>query len=981
MDIDPNIDADQATVLLDQHTANLEKGLEMLQNKTQTDPTARAIGVTPPNDLPPAPSFDQVQPPTLSNPAIDKLIGGGDINITSPASTAEQMNLPEPPTRPVNNWRGIPDANGVIKNPGLADTPEFKAMAPLDQLHGAHEYADRVASYARSQGFDPKLVDEQTQQFLNTEHDKLFPKPGFLQQLWGGTEGAVGSLLEMAGSTASAVGLKASLGEPINKVAQTILQNAEKNRPGETTFLDTPLVKYDDTRSSPLGDLVEGLMPNTGWAEVYRDYEKGIVQTATSYTSPKMLMLWGLLHRAGPAGQRAASAVITASNLDQLPQTFKDFQAAKDVHAQRQIAASTLLNFALPAAGLFIPDGQLPMAKTPAAGFKKFPTSFLEERLAVETNPTFKTTIAQELKNRKEHPELFTELERRFTMPPEPPAERGFILQPQRQLPAPDPQLALKESNIPFVQEIPDQLLKDGLEELKNQKANPALIIRLENEVNRRRDAGIQVINVADQARPTRGIIDQYQQRLTKADTYEKAGFPQSADATRAVARTEAAEKLHQASQPPVEVTPAPQPTTPTAEPAPAAETVKPGRQVHEAALTDPANPDSIIGRGKTHIDAFANALDHGVDIETVQKAMESDNNHEFLDQHGDLIREEGKTPRQAAANVAVAAKQAPEGTTELQSQMLAAGAPENVKSPTAQVELPPKPVQEISPKSAVAEKLLTLAERPVTESEKTNEMFQESNWTHVVDVTDAAGKEVGKIRGNVTDEGFEVKGANVTAKGKGNYQKILTQLAEKYGSVRSDTDMQPAAEGAWKAVGAELQKDGTYLLTSGKGADILPTTPTKTFIDDFHKQVAALDEGKAGVQDFPDPTPADQPTPLSQWWKSFEKRPKASNTAAKLDALKPAPAIRDASAPTKSAGELANDVETDLGKHFNIGKDEGDTIRITDKQGRETVLTRENAMKGDNMLKDGGPYTKMEIGFKERTGKFKPTGEIKNPC
>jgi len=119
----------------------------------------------------------------------------------------------------------------------------------------------------------------------------------------------------------------------------------------------------------------------------------------------------------------------------------------------------------------------------------------------------------------------------------------------------------------------------------------------------------------------------------------------------------------------------------------------------------------------------------------------------------------------------------------------------------------------------AKASSEITLKNRPVTEAEKTGEMYGESKWTHVEDVTDAQGNPIGKIRGNATPGLFQVKGANInkSERGKGVYQNVIRKLAEKYGAVQSDTDMQPAAEAAWKKVGAEQQPDGSYKLSSTK--------------------------------------------------------------------------------------------------------------------------------------------------------------------
>jgi len=129
---------------------------------------------------------------------------------------------------------------------------------------------------------------------------------------------------------------------------------------------------------------------------------------------------------------------------------------------------------------------------------------------------------------------------------------------------------------------------------------------------------------------------------------------------------------------------------------------------------------------------------------------------------------------------------------------------------PEAVAKAPTTPAAETPPQV----KPVTLTERPVTEAEKTGEMYGDSNWTHVVDVS-ADGKTVGKIRGNVTNQGFEVKGANIdkSVRGQGLYQQTLRQLADKYGSTTSDTDMQPSAEAAWKKVGATQNPDGSYTL------------------------------------------------------------------------------------------------------------------------------------------------------------------------
>src|ERR1039458_6035917 len=161
-EIDSSLEADQATELLDQHTQNLEAGLDKLQIKTQTDPTARLLNLIPPSELPPTPTFENVTP-----------VG----DLTTPEAKAEGQagvawNVAQPPPQaPALSWRGTKD------QPGIADSDAFKALSPVDQLQAAYNYAGQAAAYARFRGAAPDTIAAHTNSFLNDEHDKAFPKP------------------------------------------------------------------------------------------------------------------------------------------------------------------------------------------------------------------------------------------------------------------------------------------------------------------------------------------------------------------------------------------------------------------------------------------------------------------------------------------------------------------------------------------------------------------------------------------------------------------------------------------------------------------------------------------------------------------------------------------------------------------------------------------------------------------------------------
>ena len=162
MDIPSSIDADQATAMLDQHTANLESGLDKLQTKVETDPTARALGVTPPLELPSTPTFENVTPVgQLETP---------EAKATGQAGVAWNVAQP-PPEQPALPWRGTKD------QPGIADSDAFKALSPVDQLQAANNYAGQAAAYARFRGADSNAIAAHTQSFLDEEHDRAFPKP------------------------------------------------------------------------------------------------------------------------------------------------------------------------------------------------------------------------------------------------------------------------------------------------------------------------------------------------------------------------------------------------------------------------------------------------------------------------------------------------------------------------------------------------------------------------------------------------------------------------------------------------------------------------------------------------------------------------------------------------------------------------------------------------------------------------------------
>ncbi len=156
MDISPDITADQATQILDQHTADLEKGLDALQVKTQTDPTARDIGVTPPSELPPTPDFSGVTPVgQLETPEATELGQAGlAANVAQP-----------PPTAPEVPW------------PDIANSDAFKKLRSVDQIHAIINYAKQAGDFARYSGADPNAVHAQTTDFVNKEYEKLFDVP------------------------------------------------------------------------------------------------------------------------------------------------------------------------------------------------------------------------------------------------------------------------------------------------------------------------------------------------------------------------------------------------------------------------------------------------------------------------------------------------------------------------------------------------------------------------------------------------------------------------------------------------------------------------------------------------------------------------------------------------------------------------------------------------------------------------------------
>ncbi len=124
-----------------------------------------------------------------------------------------------------------------------------------------------------------------------------------------------------------------------------------------------------------------------------------------------------------------------------------------------------------------------------------------------------------------------------------------------------------------------------------------------------------------------------------------------------------------------------------------------------------------------------------------------------------------------------------------------------------------------IEPEAAPA---VTLTERTLPEGDVTG--------THAVDITNPEGTNIGYIGGSVTPEGFEVNISHIDKgeRGKGYYQDAIQQMADKYGQVKSDTDLAPAAETAWQKVGAEKQADSSYVLRKEAAPveEAVPTTP-----------------------------------------------------------------------------------------------------------------------------------------------------------
>ena len=184
--------------------------------------------------------------------------------------------------------------------------------------------------------------------------------------------------------------------------------------------------------------------------------------------------------------------------------------------------------------------------------------------------------------------------------------------------------------------------------------------------------------------------------------------------------------------------------------------------------------------------------------------------------------------------------------------------------------------------------------------------------------------------------------------------------------------ELTPAPAGA----SAEATGPTTYI----KGDQVQYTGTTQQLHGGTFYDFKYLDGTKAGqmgvTSEPPKPTVAEPVAPTTKAERNKAMRKRIAAVGKKVEAIKAAQPVN------KAPHELANTVATDLGKQLVMPKEfdaKTDFIRATDEKGRVSILPA-SELKGDNILKGAGPFTKFEVGRKALTGpnkgKFIPSKE-----
>ncbi|MBA3650069.1 MAG: hypothetical protein H0W66_00970 [Chthoniobacterales bacterium] len=134
-------------------TAQLESGLDDLQQKAETDPTARDLGVAAPTNLPATPEFSDAQV-SLQTPEVQDLSG----------KTAEAQfdNLP---SEPQFTWGDI-EGNDRYKQA----TPQQKESILLDHTSGLRDFLQSQT------GANAPAIDQRVNDFIKLKRGEIFPE-------------------------------------------------------------------------------------------------------------------------------------------------------------------------------------------------------------------------------------------------------------------------------------------------------------------------------------------------------------------------------------------------------------------------------------------------------------------------------------------------------------------------------------------------------------------------------------------------------------------------------------------------------------------------------------------------------------------------------------------------------------------------------------------------------------------------------------
>lgn len=333
----------------------------------------------------------------------------------TPAPPAATPPTTEAPATPTPSAAPAPPVEAPPKWTDLTSSPKWAEKSPQEKVdifdHWHADALNHASADPEWQGFKDEFT-QHTAAIRNDLTDKLpLSSPNAAQNFLGQVESGTGFVAETGGGLVKGAEdllhlPEGSLGSTIwNDAAQFWKEHAEKNAPGISAWADKPWITPTDPegRISPVQATLDKLIPGSTIDQLYTGASAGMRQLLSSFSTPKNIGLLISGVGAGAKGAQVLAGLFTAQGIAQLPNAYKQFQAAKTVQDKAEIATQTIGAILLPAAGLLLHEPAAEIPKLPLPNLDKIPDDMLQagyQNLEAKANPKLAEALRAEIARR-----------------------------------------------------------------------------------------------------------------------------------------------------------------------------------------------------------------------------------------------------------------------------------------------------------------------------------------------------------------------------------------------------------------------------------------------------------------------------------------------------------------------------------------------------------------------------------------------------